>query len=464
MRMRMRFWGRMPVADFSTTAPDGRSHPSRDRAERPARILAAMFQGGGNIPLLMPVMERLVERGHRLRIMAGPGVRRSRLPVSGSLVQRVSASGATLVPFQEPGPHPYEGAPPLKGLVGGWVPRPFKGIQSETQTFLWASAWAQNVAAELRQEPADLLIADFVLFGALAAAEATRIPSVALMHTVAIRPLAGLPPYGTGWSPAQGIVGALRNAAGRAVLQRLHRRNSLPHLNAARAALGLPPLRSEFEQYDRASRVLMLVSSAFDYPARALPSNMEHVGTPVEDAAAQLGESPWSNERRGRRLILVSLSSLNQGQAPILHRVLLAVARLDVRAIVTVGPSLNASEFVVPSNVQLEKFVPHSAILPHVDALVTQCGIGTLTKGLLAGIPLVCLPIVGDQPDNAARVSAHGAGIHLPTDASPEQIGAAIERVLGDPKYKEAAQRLKAAMLGGGDPVDRAVAAIEGAF
>lgn len=452
------------MADISVTARDGRGQGRQDRAERPARILAAMFQGGGNIPLLMPVMERLVERGHRLRIMAGPGVRRSRLPLSGGLVQRILGSGATLVPFQEPATHPYDSAPPLKGLVGNWVPKPFKGIPLETQTFLWASAWAQNVTPELRQEPADVLIADFVLFGALAAAEAARIPSVALMHTVAVRPLPGLPPYGTGWSAARDIVGELRNALGRAVLERVHRRNSLPHLNAARTALGLSPLRSAFEQYDRASRVLMLVSSTFDYSARELPSNMKHVGTPIEDAAVQPGEPPWPKEGRERPLILVSLSSLNQGQAPILHRALLALARLDVRAIVTVGPSLNSSEFVAPSNVQLEQFVSHSAILPHVDALVTQCGIGTLTKGLLAGVPLVCLPVVGDQPDNAARISAHGAGIQLPADASPEQISAAIEHVLVDPKFKEAALRLKAAMLSEGNPVDSAIAAIEGAF
>jgi hypothetical protein len=132
-----------------------------------ARILAAMFQGGGNIPLLMPVMGRLIERGHHLRIMAGPGVRLSKLPVSSGLVQRIADSGATLVPFQEPSTHPYDGAPPLKGLVGSWVPQPLKGILPGTRTFLWTSAWAENVLAELRKTPADLLIADFVLFGAL---------------------------------------------------------------------------------------------------------------------------------------------------------------------------------------------------------------------------------------------------------------------------------------------------------
>jgi MGT family glycosyltransferase len=284
---------------------------------------------------------------------------------------------------------------------------------------------------------------------------------VALMHTVAIRPLPGLPPYGTGWSPARGAVGALRDAIGHAALERVHRLNALPHLNAARKALGLVPLRSTFEQYDRASRVLMLVSPSFDYPARWLPANMKHVGTPIDDAAARPWESPWLGEGPQRPLVLVSLSSLDQGQAPVLQRVLLGLARLDVRAIVTVGPSLDPAGFVAPANVRLEQFIPHSAVLPHVDALVTQCGLGTLTKALAAGVPLVCLPLIGDQPDNAARVEAHGAGIQLAADASPEQIGAAIEQILVDRRFREAAQRLRAAMSRESSAVGSAVEAIE---
>jgi MGT family glycosyltransferase len=443
------------------SAPDIRDGPKSDRIERPTRILAAMFQGGGNIPLLMPVIRRLIERGHHLRIMAGPGVRRSRLPLSSGFVRQITDGGASLIPFREPAKHPYDDAPPLKGLVGNWAPQAFRGIAPEAQTFLWSRTWAENIRAELRERPADLLVADFVLFGALAAAEAARTPSVALMHTIAIRPLPGLPPYGTGWRPAQGAIAGLRDAIGRVMFERVHGRNALLHLNAARTTLGLAPLRSAFEQYDRASRVLMLVSPSFDYPSRRLPPNMRHVGTPIDDAAAQPWESPWARDGQKRPLVLVSLSTLNQGQTPLLHRVLLALARLDVRAIVTVGPSLDATGFVAPSNVRLEQFVPHSAVLPHVDALVTQCGLGTLTKGLVAGVPLVCLPLVGDQPDNAARIEAHGAGLRLPANASPEQISATIERVLVDRRFREGAQRLSSAMSREGNAIGNAVEAIE---
>jgi UDP:flavonoid glycosyltransferase YjiC (YdhE family) len=74
--------------------------------------------------------------------------------------------------------------------------------------------------------------------------------------------------------------------------------------------------------------------------------------------------------------------------------------------------------------------------------MVTQCGLGTVMKALAHGEPLVCIPLVGDQPDNAARVVAHGIGIRLERDSSPEEIRAAIECVLTRPGFGESARRM----------------------
>jgi len=110
--------------------------------------------------------------------------------------------------------------------------------------------------------------------------------------------------------------------------------------------------------------------------------------------------------------------------------------------------------------VRLEAFVPHSAVLPHVTAMVTQCGLGTLMKALVHGVPLVCIPLVGDQPDNAARVVAHGAGVRLDRDATPGRISAAIQRVLTEPGFGESARRM-AGILAKEDGVRTTVEEIE---
>jgi UDP:flavonoid glycosyltransferase YjiC (YdhE family) len=145
-----------------------------------------------------------------------------------------------------------------------------------------------------------------------------------------------------------------------------------------------------------------------------------------------------------------------------MRRILRALAALDVRALVTLGPSLDPAEFAAPPNAVVEPFVPHSAVLPQAAALVTQCGLGTLTKGLVCGVPLVCIPLVGDQPDNAARVVARGAGVRIISEASPEHIAAAIERVLTMPQYRMAVRRLGTSIQNEGDAVLNAVGAIEG--
>src|SRR5690606_21013722 len=96
----------------------------------------------------------------------------------------------------------------------------------------------------------------------------------------------------------------------------------------------------------------------------------------------------------------------------------------------------------VPANVTLSRAVSHAANFPHSAAVVTHGGHGTVMRALTSGVPLVCLPMGRDQDDNAAKVAFHGAGLRLPKTASPQRIAAAVQRVIEEPTYREAARRL----------------------
>jgi UDP:flavonoid glycosyltransferase YjiC (YdhE family) len=145
-----------------------------------------------------------------------------------------------------------------------------------------------------------------------------------------------------------------------------------------------------------------------------------------------------------------------------MRRCLAAVGTLEgVRALVTLGPSLDPARFEAPPNARLERFVPHSAVLPLAAAMVTQCGLGTVSKALAHGVPLVCLPLLGDQPENAARVVARGAGLRLPAEADPGRIAEAIRRVLTEPGFRAGATALGGAIAAEGPAAARAADEIE---
>jgi UDP:flavonoid glycosyltransferase YjiC (YdhE family) len=105
------------------------------------------------------------------------------------------------------------------------------------------------------------------------------------------------------------------------------------------------------------------------------------------------------------------------------------------------GPRIEVPSRSAREVAELETFAPHDAVLPHVAAVVTQCALSTLSKVLANGLPMVCLPVIGDQPANAARIEALGAGIRLGHEASSAAIGDAIRNVLDEAAFRGAAER-----------------------
>ena len=110
-----------------------------------------------------------------------------------------------------------------------------------------------------------------------------------------------------------------------------------------------------------------------------------------------------------------------------------ALGQVQVRGLVTTGPAVDPAVISAPPNVEVTRWVRHADVLPYCSAVVSHGGHGTVMKALIAGVPLVVVPLGRDQPDNAARVVHAGAGIRLPKHASADALRAAISRIIGDP-------------------------------
>ncbi len=150
-----------------------------------------------------------------------------------------------------------------------------------------------------------------------------------------------------------------------------------------------------------------------------------------------------------------SMTPLSDRYPGVYRETIDALAGLPVRVLVTVGRDADPTRLEpVPANVHLERWVPQNEVMPHAAAMVCHGGSGTVTMGLAAGIPMAVLPLFADQPWNAERVAALGAGIAL--EGAAPAIGDAVRRLLAEPSYREAAQGVAAEMRAL-PPVDAAI-------
>jgi len=309
-----------------------------------------------------------------------------------------------------------------------------------------ALSYARDVLEELERESADALVINRTLYGAMAAAEKAALPFAVLMPGIYEVPRPGVPPIGLGLMPASGQLGRLRDRVLGRFLRYLYGRG-LPAFNAARAQLGLDPLGHPWEQLDRARRVLVLTSGAFDFPARLLPPNVRYVGPQLDEPVrVEPWRSPWPEDHPDP-LVVVGFSTTPQNQTPVLRKVIEALDGLRVRGLVTVGPALDPAAFEAPANVVVLRSVAHAQVFPQASAVLTHAAHGTVIRALRYGTPLMCLPMGRDQGDDAARVVARGAGLRLSRKATVVEIRKAIQSVVEQPRFAEGARRLSRAIV-----------------
>lgn len=342
-------------------------------------ILFVTWDGGGNVPPTLAVARQLRHRGHAVRVLGHPA-------------QRDTVEGAGL-PFEA-----YRRA-------RNWSPVARVGGSRQALGYLRLFT-DRTIGAELvdalRREPADVVVVDCLLLGALGAARRLGVRHVALVHTrydYVARTWAGGP---------IGLLGRLK---------------------------GLPPRRL----LDGADRALVLSLPELE-PDRLLPANVRIVGP-----AWPAGWSPPDPRPVDEPRILVSLSSIHYpGQTATLQAVADAVAELPVPVVLTTGHSVDPGELRLPANVDAHRFVPHSALLPTVSLVVGHAGHSTTMQALAHDLPMVLMPMLalGDQPGVAKAVQQHGAVTTLARTAAPAEIRAALRRMLADGPHRAAAARL----------------------
>uniref|UniRef100_A0A6I8QA73 UDP-glucuronosyltransferase n=1 Tax=Xenopus tropicalis TaxID=8364 RepID=A0A6I8QA73_XENTR len=99
-------------------------------------------------------------------------------------------------------------------------------------------------------------------------------------------------------------------------------------------------------------------------------------------------------------------------------------------------------ELQLAPNVKIMDWIPQNDLLGHPKArlLVTHGGINSVQEAIYHGVPMVAIPLFGDQFDNAVRIKAKHLGTFiLPGQLKAEKFVNAIRHVIEDESYKNSA-------------------------
>jgi UDP:flavonoid glycosyltransferase YjiC (YdhE family) len=231
-------------------------------------------------------------------------------------------------------------------------------------------------------------------------------------------------------------------------------------IDRLRGSAGLAPDQDGAEL--RGSPYLTMFPTSLEDPAVPEQVRAARFRDPAWDASPD-GVPAWSGDG-ARPLVYVTFGSVAgaiEQFAQVYDRALEAVADLPVSVLLTVGHGADLDRFAgAPDNVRVERWVPQAEVLPRASAVVHHGGSGSTLGALAAGVPAVVVPLFADQPYNARRVEAAGAGLVVaPPDAGA--IRDAVERLIEDPTHGEWAERLAAEMRSQ-QPIEEAVELLAG--
>ncbi len=293
--------------------------------------------------------------------------------------------------------------------------RPFRSTDSNSPLALAATfgdrAMGRDVVAELRRRPADAVVVDCLLFGVMDALAADGRDYLLLEHFYD---------------------------------EYLMRRWLRGPMGVAMALKRIPAHRL----LGRARLRLVASSPDLDPGSARCGDNVRYTWPVVTGAPAE----PTEPAEPAEPAVLVSLSTFNySGQAAALQRILDAAGELDVRVVVTTGPSIAADGLRTPANAELHSWLPHEQVLPTVSLVVGHGGHATTMSALAHDLPLLVLPMSPflDQPMVGRSVQRRGAGRVLGKKAGVEEIRAAMVDLLAPGPHRAAAATLGAAIRAG---------------
>ena len=182
----------------------GGNHTDDRSLHHPRTYLFALVDGGGTVPPELGTVRRLVERGHRVTVLAEDSMR-----------DDVDRQRRHLPPVDR-GAQPARPPPRARPLPRLGVQDPVPAVQARCSTSSSSAPLPPTPPTRsppIADERPDLVVCSFLAIGAMVGAEAAGLPFDVLFPNPYMLPAPGMPPFGLGSPAGQGALGRLRDRA-----------------------------------------------------------------------------------------------------------------------------------------------------------------------------------------------------------------------------------------------------------
>ena len=177
-----------------------------------------------------------------------------------------------------------------------------------------------------------------------------------------------------------------------------------------------------------------------DFPRREMADNFHYFG-PLRSVACDPVPA-LAIESDPRPLVYATLGTLQGHRLKLLQRIAKGCRLIGARLVVTYGNALTPQQAATIDADLVLPWAPQTELLNLASAVITHGGLNTVLDALVAGVPMLCLPLAFEQPGIAARVVQAGAGTMLPHRSSPARIAAALQHILATPSYRQNARAI----------------------
>ena len=403
------------------------------------KALFASLPAAGHFDPLTPIATHLADRGHDVRWYAGP-----------QYATKVERLGLPVLPYQR-------ATEITAGNLDDLFPERARLKGPKQISFDLEKFFVSNVEhhfldiVDIRETfDFDVLVCDGALYAEQLVAERLGVPVFAVAPSPVLPGPDDPPPF-FGFRPARTVVGRAVHAVARR-MQVATMKAGVQTYNDLLTANGIDPIGAggfPAEPMAAARRVFLNGCPGLELRGYRPPANAEFVGhlRPARGPDAGATPLPAAVLETERRVVVVSQGTVdNTDPSKLIVPTIEGLRDLPALVVATTGGAHTdelRDRFAGPG-VVIEDHLDFDALFRRADAFVCNGGWGSILSALHHGVPVVGAGTREGKNDNNARIAHRGLGVDLRTETpKPDQVAAAVTRVLGDPTIGQNVARLR---------------------